>query len=76
MFGGVGGAGLLTTGGRDVTSTLGFAVGFPIGGTVIGGTVVGCTVVDGRVVDVVAPGKVLEDALGAGVVVVACTVVT
>ena len=66
MFGGVGGAGLLTTGGRDVTSTLGFAVGFPIGGTVV----------DGRVVDVVAPGKVLEDALGAGVVVVACTVVT
>ena len=71
MFGGVGGAGLLTTGGRDVTSTLGFDVGFPIGGTVVG-----CTVVDGRVVDVVAPGKVLEDALGAGVVVVACTVVT
>ena len=57
---------MTTGGGRDVTSTLGFAVGFPIGGTVV----------DGRVVDVVAPGKVLEDALGAGVVVVACTVVT
>ena len=57
---------MITGGGRVVTSTNGFVVGFSIGDAVVGGRLVGD----------VKPGELVEEILVASVVVVVCTEVS